>query len=501
MISIEQINYYKPHWHEEMLVFALVLNGSVDTYVGCDRYRMRTGNILLINTEEIHSFSRTDEDNTVLFIRFDCRLLEYKYPGITHWELIGNPAVEEQNKEEFKHLRVLMAETAISKSAGNEAATEITGLLNYCRDTFLLTNMLLRNHDIHPQQMDSFQKLSAYIRKYHQKPLTLGDVSEYIDYSFNQTSSVIKLVTGMNFEEYLNHIRCLAAERMILSTDKNISEIAEECGFNDSLSLEKSFKYRHGITPAEYLLNNKKLFPEAGISSFKTLNPNEPHLILKLQKYITAENRTIRMNMKELPAGHKFKLPILGITDLPINNDEVVSFPQILEGIFNGKIKALKQTDDKGPFVFNSDSGLSTHSGIKKALFYVYDLLSAAKTVIHQEDGIIICRSKTGIIILLFAGNVSPENRNRKNNVKIVFDNIENDYLEKRYQIDKTHGNPYKMWEELDKPESLTAELEELIIKHSVPLLKLSVYRNRNIIELSDYLPAEGAVIINLIKI
>lgn len=59
-------------------------------------------------------------------------------------------------------------------------------------------------------------------------------------------------LTGMSPLQY-RHNRCLAeAKRLLLNTDKTLSEIAYECGFYDSNHLSRLFKAANSISPGRF---------------------------------------------------------------------------------------------------------------------------------------------------------------------------------------------------------------------------------------------------------
>lgn len=497
MISIEKINYYKPHWHDEMLEFAMVLSGSIDATIGCDNYRMKEGNILLIGTEDVHSFRKTEDENLLLFIRFDCRLLEKDFPGIAKWNLICDPSVEKSSGTDFDRLRFLMADTVMAKAHGLKDNSKEQSLLKFCRDTFLSTNLLLRKQDVTPAQMETFQKLALYIERNYINPVTLSDVAEYINYSFNHTSVIIKQITGMNFTDYLAHIRCLAAERLLVSTEKTILDIALECGFSDARALGKYFKNWYGVTPGEFREQIERDFTETGLSSFTETEFNNHEIMLKLDAHLKSETRTIILDMKNLPAGELFKPPVLGQPLKHYNSDGSDAVPRLLAGILDGRIKYLKQTDDQGPAVFHGDCGLSANSGIKKAVFYAWDFLSRFKSLIIKEEGIAAGIYEEGIRIILFPPPGTGAEK-KFGIIKFIFNSVSDDYIISRYNIDRVHGSSYHLWKELDSPPSLTEELENQIVRHSLPELDFTVIKNRGSFEIIENLPDEGAVMIEI---
>jgi YesN/AraC family two-component response regulator len=62
-------------------------------------------------------------------------------------------------------------------------------------------------------------------------------------------SRKFKSVTGFGFKEYLTNIRIREASRLLLTTSKSITEIAEACGFGDGNYFGDAFKKIKGVPP------------------------------------------------------------------------------------------------------------------------------------------------------------------------------------------------------------------------------------------------------------
>lgn len=84
------------------------------------------------------------------------------------------------------------------------------------------------------------------------QPITLRNLVEELQFSPGYLSVRIKQQTGMNFSEYLLHVRLREARRMLLQTNDKIAEIAEKVGYADPFYLSRLFKQVTGRTPSEF---------------------------------------------------------------------------------------------------------------------------------------------------------------------------------------------------------------------------------------------------------
>ncbi len=61
-----------------------------------------------------------------------------------------------------------------------------------------------------------------------------------------------KIISGSTPKEYLLSLRIEKAKEELLSTDKPILRISNECGFSDQCNFTKLFKKKTGMSPGEY---------------------------------------------------------------------------------------------------------------------------------------------------------------------------------------------------------------------------------------------------------
>ena len=82
--------------------------------------------------------------------------------------------------------------------------------------------------------------------------LTLESVSDHIGFNPTYFSSFFKKETGKNFSEYLTELRMKHAKHYLISSDREIADIAEAVGYSDVKYFSKLFKKSAGISPSEY---------------------------------------------------------------------------------------------------------------------------------------------------------------------------------------------------------------------------------------------------------
>ena len=95
-----------------------------------------------------------------------------------------------------------------------------------------------------------------FITKNFDKNITLKDVADEVFLSQNYLSELFKKETGEGFYEFLSNYRIKRAKELLVTTNLKIYEVAENVGYNDSITFGRAFKKITGMTPNSFR-NNK----------------------------------------------------------------------------------------------------------------------------------------------------------------------------------------------------------------------------------------------------
>ena len=93
-------------------------------------------------------------------------------------------------------------------------------------------------------------KAIEYIHQHYCEGIKANDCCRYVGLSYSYFSRTFGRVVGRGFSEYVNGLRCAKAEKLLLTTDRSVTEIALECGFGDAGYFIQRFKHERGVTPA-----------------------------------------------------------------------------------------------------------------------------------------------------------------------------------------------------------------------------------------------------------
>jgi two-component response regulator len=140
----------------------------------------------------------------------------------------------------------------------DEAVTDIHTMEKYFLD--LLFYIIDKREQLTVRQ-NSFllNKAKDFVEKNYMEPdISLNTVAEHTGLSPTYFSTVFKQEVGMNFIDYLTKTRIDEAKRLLRSTDKRISDIAQEVGYRDQHYFSSAFKKYQGDTPKAYRENKNE---------------------------------------------------------------------------------------------------------------------------------------------------------------------------------------------------------------------------------------------------
>lgn len=106
----------------------------------------------------------------------------------------------------------------------------------------------------------ALEKLLGEEKLYLDPDLSLRQLADRLATNTKYLSQVVNHLASCNFQQYLNTFRIKEVQKKILSKDFDnltLFGIALQCGFKNKSTFYKVFKEIAGVTPKEYIKNNK----------------------------------------------------------------------------------------------------------------------------------------------------------------------------------------------------------------------------------------------------
>ena len=101
-------------------------------------------------------------------------------------------------------------------------------------------------------QLRSFQLIAEWIGNHYQERITSTDVADATGYHEKYLMGLFRRITGMTLWAFVRQIRLAHAQRLLVTTDLAVDDIAADAGFGTPRSLYAAFRDFSGDTPAEF---------------------------------------------------------------------------------------------------------------------------------------------------------------------------------------------------------------------------------------------------------
>ena len=109
------------------------------------------------------------------------------------------------------------------------------------------------------ESTDSARQVINYIdMNYGNHELAMPMLEDVFELSANTINKCIKQLTGLTFHTYLTKCRIDAACKLLSSSDKRISQVADMVGYDTEYSFRRAFQRQTGIKAQDYVTTNRK---------------------------------------------------------------------------------------------------------------------------------------------------------------------------------------------------------------------------------------------------
>lgn len=262
------------HWHKE-LELVRFSNGEYEISVDMHNVVVKSDAFLLLPGNIMHTFTLPANCQESAIV-FDPNMLSFS-------------AYDEVQSEIFEPLMSSNIPLPPIVTTDHPAFNRIDKLYRYCvrhggtsnaSERLLIKAKLLEilaiyheyglisRKEMHGQKVkskqDKLKELLNYVDAHYAGPITIRDASLRLGVTDQYFCRYFRRVTGMSFTEYLNDLRLRRATKEIELTNRPISDIAFDHGFENAGYFFKNFKLKYGITPLKY---RKKFLQENGRNS------------------------------------------------------------------------------------------------------------------------------------------------------------------------------------------------------------------------------------------
>lgn len=276
-------NTYPAHLHRQVEIM-YVLSGRLDIVIEQQVYHLQGNDISVTFPDKIHSLF-TPDNSRVLLLVFDVDFLQDFRTTFTEYQPV-NPILHfsdmtEHGKNALSWLITFskdMPATAdmpdIENLPNHPVISDTSGMIEECKDispnqlytksylSILLTDILSylplekRSHDT---GRNIYEHTLIYLDRHFQENISLESTAKALGISKFYLSQIFSNKLHTSFPSYVTARRLDYAQKLLISTDKSITEIASEAGFSSTRTFFRSFQAAFHTSPHQYRKSHDKL--------------------------------------------------------------------------------------------------------------------------------------------------------------------------------------------------------------------------------------------------
>ncbi len=249
-----------PHSHNYYELY-YAISGQRKLVINQSIYEIDKGDFAFIPPNTIH---RTSYRSSYAHERLDIKFEDYILAPLYNHPNLGKEHVRELLEPCIIHIpetHRTYAEELMLKIYYEEEATDIySASLRQCYLLELILFMFRCKQAANTLETldvthESIQAAVSYIYEHYYENITLDKIASHFGMSSSYFSKKFKTVTGFGFKEYLTGVRIQKATELLLKTKDSVTDIALNCGFNDSNYFGDAFRKIKGVSPAKFRKN------------------------------------------------------------------------------------------------------------------------------------------------------------------------------------------------------------------------------------------------------
>ncbi|MFN5440131.1 MAG: AraC family transcriptional regulator [Bacteroidota bacterium] len=257
MVNPKLHDFFFWHFHPEIeLVY---IDGADGTrHVGDHISKFKSNDLVLIGSYIPHlNFDygiKTDYEKIVLHIQEDfladvliktpeLKSLSNLFEKASHGICFGKKTIEKLGARLKK----------LHEQDGFKRFLEVLDILQYLSiaDDYELLHELPYQNSFHRKEQERLGKIYDYIHVNYTEKISIEDVALLANLGPEAFCRYFKKMTRLSFVEFLNRYRISQSKRL-LRTDRNISEVCFQCGFESLSYFNRIFKKYSAETPSSF---------------------------------------------------------------------------------------------------------------------------------------------------------------------------------------------------------------------------------------------------------
>ena len=235
---------FPPHFHKSLEI-TFCFSGKQDIIIDGNQYTLNSGDAAVILPNIVHEYITNDNyklSTETISVICTTNLIENIFPEILEFSLEA-PVTDGICFSDICNL-------AFRNMIDPDDEAQLTGWLIIVFSEIKKHLSFTKSTPV--KSVDFLPLFLSFIDNNYQQNLTIEHLSKKFGYSASYIAHLFCDRLKIPFRTYLGNLRSEQAAKLITTTEKSLTEIAYECGFNSLNTFCRCFKKCYSETPSAY---------------------------------------------------------------------------------------------------------------------------------------------------------------------------------------------------------------------------------------------------------
>jgi len=258
-----QVPYFQFKWHyHPEFELTYIVKGNGYRIVGNSYEPFADGDLVLLGSNLPHTWSgKADGD-----INSDAVVIQFSSEFISSFlEFNESILIKKMLENSLRGINFDPDEQLVSKIIELTETNGVNRILKLISILDILSKEQIKLiapntfHNVVSKKSEvRINKVCLFIQNNFHNKIYLKEVADLIYLTESNFCKFFKKATGKTFSDYLNEIRINDACRLLVQSEKTVSQISYECGFETLSYFNRVFLKKKSVTPSKYKINNTK---------------------------------------------------------------------------------------------------------------------------------------------------------------------------------------------------------------------------------------------------